>query len=131
MELTMELLTEMGQQTTGSHQRREDLFLMKYFCLKKHVSTKKNYERFENGVFANVANDANNTIVVNPGIGVWQGVAMDSLKLYPGPPCPTHLPPTGRPPLKWTDDHLRGGLSPGRTASGCLLPFRTSHAVRL
>jgi hypothetical protein len=24
-------------------------------------------------------------------VGVWQGVAMDSLKFHPGPPCPTLL----------------------------------------
>jgi hypothetical protein len=28
-------------------------------------------------------------------IGVWQGVAMNSLKFYPSPPCPTLLHPAG------------------------------------
>jgi hypothetical protein len=38
---------------------------------------------------------------VRPRMGVWQGVAMDSLKYHWGPPCPTLLCPAGRPPLKW------------------------------
>jgi hypothetical protein len=33
-------------------------------------------------------------------MGVWPGVAMDSLKFHLGPPCPTLLRPAGRPPLK-------------------------------
>jgi hypothetical protein len=31
-------------------------------------------------------------------MGVWQGVAMDSLKLHPGPPCPTLLRPAASQP---------------------------------
>jgi hypothetical protein len=34
-------------------------------------------------------------------MGVWQGVAMDSLKFHPGLPCLTLLCPAGGPPLKW------------------------------
>jgi hypothetical protein len=49
--------------------------------------------------------------------GVWQGVAMDSLKYRAGLPCPTLLRPVGRPPLK-------------QSYVGCLLPHQTSHAVR-
>jgi hypothetical protein len=30
-------------------------------------------------------------------MGVWQGVAMDSLKFHPGPPCPTLLLPSFTP----------------------------------
>jgi hypothetical protein len=33
-------------------------------------------------------------------MGVWQGVAMDSLKFHPGPPCPTSINPAARPLLK-------------------------------
>jgi hypothetical protein len=33
-------------------------------------------------------------------MGVWQGMAIESLKFYPGLPCPNHVPPAGRPPLK-------------------------------
>jgi hypothetical protein len=33
-------------------------------------------------------------------MGVWQGVAMDSVKFHSGPPCLTLLRPAGRPPLK-------------------------------
>jgi hypothetical protein len=43
-----------------------------------------------------------------PCMGVWRGVAKDSLKLHPGPPCPTLLRPTG----------------------GLYLPIWTPHAVR-
>jgi hypothetical protein len=31
-------------------------------------------------------------------MGVWQGLAMDFLKLHPGSPCPTLLLPAGRRP---------------------------------
>jgi hypothetical protein len=34
-------------------------------------------------------------------MGVWQGVAMDSLKFHRRPPCYTFLHPAGRLPLKW------------------------------
>jgi hypothetical protein len=35
----------------------------------------------------------------DPGIvGVWQGVALDSLKFHLGPPCPTLLRPVGGAP---------------------------------
>jgi hypothetical protein len=33
-------------------------------------------------------------------MGVWPGVAMDSLKFQLGPPCSNLLRPAGRPPLK-------------------------------
>jgi hypothetical protein len=33
-------------------------------------------------------------------MGVWQGVAMDSLKYYSGPPCPTLLRPFEHPTLQ-------------------------------
>jgi hypothetical protein len=33
-------------------------------------------------------------------MGIWQGVARDSLKYHLGPPCPTFLYPVGRTPLK-------------------------------
>jgi acetyl esterase/lipase len=35
---------------------------------------------------------------VYKGMGVWQGVAMDSLKFHPGLSCPTRLCPRGRRP---------------------------------
>jgi hypothetical protein len=41
-------------------------------------------------------------------MGVWQGVAMDSLKYHQGPPCPTLLRPAGGPPLKQPYGHFRG-----------------------
>jgi hypothetical protein len=64
-------------------------------------------------------------------MGVWQGVAMDSLKFHPGPPWPTLLRSAGGPPLKRHHGHLSGGPPAGRLACGCLLPFWTPHAVRL
>jgi hypothetical protein len=42
-------------------------------------------------------------------IGVWQGVAMNSLKFHLGPPCPTLLCPAGGSPLKWPYGRFRGG----------------------
>jgi hypothetical protein len=38
--------------------------------------------------------------VMTFAMGAWQGVAMDSLKFHPGPPCPTLLRPAGGPLLK-------------------------------
>jgi hypothetical protein len=64
-------------------------------------------------------------------MGVWQGVAMDSLKFYPGPPCPTFIHRAGRPHLKRPNCRFRGGPPTGRAAFGCLLPHWTPHAVRL
>jgi hypothetical protein len=46
----------------------------------------------------NVFNFSRQQILI-PTMGVWQGVAMDSLKVHPGPPCPTLLCPAGGPPL--------------------------------
>jgi hypothetical protein len=57
-------------------------------------------------------------VVWDSTMGVWQGVAMDSLKYHLGPPCPTLLCPAGGPPLK----RLYGGGPPtGHTACGRLL----------
>jgi hypothetical protein len=47
--------------------------------------------------------------------GVWQGVAMDFLKFYPDPPCPTLLRLAGGPHLKRPDGRFRGGLRPSST----------------
>jgi hypothetical protein len=56
------------------------------------------------------------------GMGIWQGVAMDSLKFHPGPLCRTLLRPAGGiPPKRPT----------GQVACSHLLPFWTPHAVRL
>jgi hypothetical protein len=63
-------------------------------------------------------------------MGVWQGVTMNSLKFYPGPPCCTSLRPAGRRPLK-SHGHFRGGPPAGRAAYGRLLPYWKPHAVRL
>jgi hypothetical protein len=54
-------------------------------------------------------------------VGVWQGVAMDSLKFHPGLPCPTPPCPAGGPPLK----------RPGVATCGHLLSLWTPHAERL
>jgi len=64
-------------------------------------------------------------------MGVWQGVAMDSLTFHPGPPCPTFLRPTGGPPLKRPHGRFRGGSSAGQAGCDRLLPPRTRHALRL
>jgi hypothetical protein len=51
-------------------------------------------------------------------IGVWQGVAMDSLKFHPGLPCPTLLCPVGGPSLKRLYGRFRGGPLAERAACG-------------
>jgi hypothetical protein len=56
-------------------------------------------------------------------MGVWQGLAIDSLKFHPGPPYPTLLRPARGPHLKRPNDCFRGGPPKGRAAYGCLLPF--------
>jgi hypothetical protein len=55
-------------------------------------------------------------------MGVWHGVAMDSLKFHPSLPCPTLLRPAGGPPLKW-QARRAGGLQPSSTPLGT--PRRT------
>ena len=45
--------------------------------------------------------------------GVWQGVAMDSLKLHLGPTHPTPLCPAGRSPLKRSLSRFRGAPGEG------------------
>jgi hypothetical protein len=56
---------------------------------------------------------------------------MDSFKFHSGPPCPTLLPPTGRPLMKQPYGLFRGGPPAGWAGCGRLLPFWTPHAVRL
>jgi hypothetical protein len=57
-----------------------------------------------------------------PSMGVWQGVAMESLKFHPGLPCPTLLCPAGGLPLEQTSWPFQvwpvcraGGLRPSFT----------------
>jgi hypothetical protein len=64
-------------------------------------------------------------------MGVWQGVAMESLKFHLGLPCSTLLRPVGGPSLKRPYSRFRGGLPAGWAACGRLLPPRTSDAVGL
>jgi hypothetical protein len=56
-------------------------------------------------------------------MGVWQWVALDSLKFHPGPPCPTFLYPSGGAPLKWPYGCFRGDPPAGLAACGRLLPL--------
>jgi hypothetical protein len=58
-------------------------------------------------------------------IGVWQGLAMDSLKFHVGPPWPTFLRPADELPLKRPHGCYRGGPRAGRAACGRLLPLWT------
>jgi len=64
-------------------------------------------------------------------MGIWHGVAMDSLKFHLGLPWPTLLHPVGRPPLKQPYGLFWGGPPTERTACSSLLPFGAPHAVRL
>jgi hypothetical protein len=56
-------------------------------------------------------------------MGVWQGVAMDSLKFRSGPPCPILLRPTGGPPLKWPYGRFKGGPSQGVRHAAVFYPI--------
>jgi hypothetical protein len=57
-------------------------------------------------------------------MGVWQEVAMDSLKFHPDPLCPTLPCHMGGPPLKWLYGHFRGDPPAGRVACGAIFyPF--------
>jgi hypothetical protein len=64
-------------------------------------------------------------------VGVWQGVAMDSLKFHPGSPCPTLLRPADGPSLRWSYECFRGGPPVGRMACGHLLALWIPHALSL
>jgi hypothetical protein len=79
----------------------------------------------------NIENLSSATTSVEGVMGVWRGVAMDSLKFHPGPSCPTLLCPVGGPSLKRPYKCFRGGLLAGRVAGGRLLPPWTPYAVRL
>jgi hypothetical protein len=61
------------------------------------------------------------------GIGLWQGVAMDSLKFHLGLPYPTLLRLTGGLPRKWPYGRFRGGPPTGQVACGRLLPLWTPN----
>jgi hypothetical protein len=65
-----------------------------------------------------------------PDIGIWQGVAMDSLKFHPGSPCLTVLCPADRQPLKRPYSRFRGGLPTG-WADCCrlLTPLDTARST--
>jgi hypothetical protein len=60
-----------------------------------------------------------------------RGVAMDSPKFHPNPPCPTLLRPVGGPSPKQPFGRFRGGPPVGQAAFGRLIPLWTSHAIRL
>jgi hypothetical protein len=64
-------------------------------------------------------------------MGVWEGVAMDSLQFYPGPQFPTLRRPVGGPTPKRPYNRFKGGPPTGQVACGCLLLFWTPDAVRL
>jgi hypothetical protein len=55
--------------------------------------------------------------------GNWEGVAMDSLRFYLGPPSSTLLRPAAEPPLKLRYGRIRGGPPAERMACGRLLPL--------
>jgi hypothetical protein len=59
-------------------------------------------------------------------MGVWEVVAIDSLKFHLGPPCPTLLRPAGWSPLKRPYGRFRGG-----PLTGSLLFLWTPQTVRL
>jgi hypothetical protein len=58
-------------------------------------------------------------------IGVRRGVAIDSLKFHPGPPCPTLLCPASGPTLKQPYGRFKGDPPAGRAVCSRLLPLWT------
>jgi hypothetical protein len=70
---------------------------------------------------------------LDEAMGVWQGMAMDSLKFHLGRPCPTLLCPDGGSPLTQPYVGFRGGLPRGQEACSPLLPLghRTPYAYDL
>jgi hypothetical protein len=64
-------------------------------------------------------------------MGVWEGVAMDSLEYHPGLPCLTLLRSAGGPPSKLSHRRFCGGPLAGQAAFSRLLPFWTPHTALL
>jgi hypothetical protein len=60
---------------------------------------------------------------------LWQGVSTDSLKFFPGLPCPTLLCPAGGPPMKQLYSNFWSGPPAGRTPCSCLLPPWVPHVI--
>jgi hypothetical protein len=58
-------------------------------------------------------------------MGVWQGVAMDSLKFYLGLPCPTFLRPMGGQP------RFKGAHPQNKRSAAVFYTLWTPHAIRL
>jgi hypothetical protein len=50
-------------------------------------------------------------------MGVWQGLAMDTLKFHPGPPCPSPCP------LKRPYSRFRDGMAGPSETLGSPLPY--------
>jgi hypothetical protein len=65
------------------------------------------------------------------GIGLRQGVAMDSPKYNLGHPSLTILCLAGRPPLKLPYSHFKGGLPKGWMACGHFLLLRLPQVKRI
>jgi hypothetical protein len=68
------------------------------------VSTRYSLKKWGNQI------EAGKSATIEKGMGVWQGVAMDSLKFHLGPPCPTLLRLMGGPLLKRPYGYFRGCL---------------------
>jgi hypothetical protein len=64
-------------------------------------------------------------------MGIWQSVAMDSLRFHLGSPCPTLLRPAGGPPMKRPHGCFRGDPPIRWAACGHLLPLWIPLAIRL
>jgi hypothetical protein len=56
-------------------------------------------------------------------MGVWKGVAMDSLKFNPDQPCPTLICPASRLSLKLPYSRFRGGEPTGQGCVAVFYPF--------
>jgi hypothetical protein len=64
-------------------------------------------------------------------MGVWQGLAMDSLTFHPSPPCLALQHSAGRAPLKRPYGHFKSGSPVVWATCSHHLPLWTTHAVCL
>jgi hypothetical protein len=64
-------------------------------------------------------------------MGIWKGVAMDSLKSNLCSPYPTFLYPAGAPPLKRPYSHFRVGPRTGWAGCHRIVPLWIPNAISL
>jgi hypothetical protein len=89
------------------------------------------HDFFSNDLFSFFCFNQDQNQSLFQSMGVWEGVAMDSLKYHSSTSCLTLLHCVGRTPLKWPYCRFRGSPPIGWSACTLLLPLWTPHAVHL